>query len=541
MRPPPTPRSESKQDLGFERKPMYRWFYSEHSRKMIGKGLNDFLGDDDTSIANVDMLEIQAALIAPEIRSYTDEDEIWIDYIADLGDGWNSTYTMARLLAEEGRNFVSQGGSFPTQRGKLLLMGGDQVYPAATREEYRNRMQGPYQSALPWVAPHKEFRADLALSKDLDRTMLSRDLLAAFEAEKITLSQEATEGGGWLIIDGVQTYTVEREDESLKVCVDKHPHLFVIPGSNDWYDGLGSFTRLFCQGRWIGGWKTYQSRSYFALKLPHNWWVWGTDVQLASDIDRPQREYFETIARNEMQAGDRIILCTAEPTWVFSATDGPTAYENLKFFENSIIRKHGGILTVALAGDLHHYCRYEAPNPDDQGEKRHRITAGGGGAFLYGTGDMPETLLLDEGEAEEPVRYVQAEDATFPSKSTSRRLSFGGLLFPFKNWRFSLLFGGLYFQFTWLLKSAKNTGEPFLKQISNVDNFWCVLVDIFPIVVDNQSSFIFIVTLIGSLFAACSARTWCGRIILYRFSINTLLIIYSLAEATEVATTGKTH
>ena len=29
--------------------------------------------------------------------------------------------------------------------------------------------------------------------------------------------------------------------------------------------------------------------------------------------------------------------------------------------------------------------------------------------------------------------------------------------------------------------------------------------------------------------------------ILYRFLINTLLIIYSLAEATEVATTGKTH
>ena len=28
---------------------------------------------------------------------------------------------------------------------------------------------------------------------------------------------------------------------------------------------------------------------------------------------------------------------------------------------------------------------------------------------------------------------------------------------------------------------------------------------------------------------------------LYRFLINTLLIIYSLAEATEVATTGKTH
>ena len=31
------------------------------------------------------------------------------------------------------------------------------------------------------------------------------------------------------------------------------------------------------------------------------------------------------------------------------------------------------------------------------------------------------------------------------------------------------------------------------------------------------------------------------KVNLYRFLINTLLIIYSLAEATEVATTGKTH
>ena len=371
------PKSVEVGDFKFEPQPMVRWF---DPKQLAGTGAQAFLSSIFGAYA--DNREVQAVLRTPEIRSYTDEDEIWIDYIADIGDGWNSTYTMAKLLAEEEPELVYQGESFPTQRGKLLLMGGDQVYPTATREEYRNRMRGPYRSALPSVAP-KEFTVDLALSKDLDKTTLSTDLRAAFESEKIGLSGKATvsveeAGDSWLITDGVKTHTVEKEENSLKVRVDKHPHLFAIPGNHDWYDGLRSFTRLFCQGRWIGGWETHQSRSYFALKLPHNWWVWGTDVQLASDIDRPQREYFEKVASEEMQAGDRIILCTAEPTWVYSAIDGPEAYENLKFFENNIIRRNGGILAVALAGDLHHYCRYGGPNTDAPGEQRQRITAGGG-------------------------------------------------------------------------------------------------------------------------------------------------------------------
>ncbi|MBD0259532.1 MAG: hypothetical protein ICV83_27750 [Cytophagales bacterium] len=47
--------------------------------------------------------------------------------------------------------------------------------------------------------------------------------------------------------------------------------LFAIPGNHDWYDGLASFVKQFCQGRWVGGWRTTQTRSYFALALPHNW------------------------------------------------------------------------------------------------------------------------------------------------------------------------------------------------------------------------------------------------------------------------------
>ena len=49
--------------------------------------------------------------------------------------------------------------------------------------------------------------------------------------------------------------------------------------------GLGSFVNLFCHGRSIGAYRTPQSRSYFALRLPGNWWLVGVDSQLHADLD----------------------------------------------------------------------------------------------------------------------------------------------------------------------------------------------------------------------------------------------------------------
>jgi hypothetical protein len=95
------------------------------------------------------------------------------------------------------------------------------------------------------------------------------------------------------------------------------PALYALPGNHDWYDGLVSFMRLFLNKGWFAGWRTWQTRSYFALKLPHRWWLVGVDIQLDSDIDMDQLEYFKWIANEQMQAGDSLILCVAEPEWVY--------------------------------------------------------------------------------------------------------------------------------------------------------------------------------------------------------------------------------
>jgi hypothetical protein len=57
---------------------------------------------------------------------------VWVDFVADLGEGFESTYAIASLLAPAELTV----DSFATKRGQILIMGGDEVYPTATRENY---------------------------------------------------------------------------------------------------------------------------------------------------------------------------------------------------------------------------------------------------------------------------------------------------------------------------------------------------------------------------------------------------------------------
>src|SRR5882724_1679847 len=79
-----------------------------------------------------------------KISSYDEREEMWVDFLADTGDGWNSTYAMASLLAEP----TLTVGGHTTQRGDVLVLGGDQVYPVASRDAYEQRFVGPYDAAL---------------------------------------------------------------------------------------------------------------------------------------------------------------------------------------------------------------------------------------------------------------------------------------------------------------------------------------------------------------------------------------------------------
>jgi hypothetical protein len=315
------------------------------------------------------LIEAIAAGGSDEVYDYTrsgddPRDELWLDYIADTGDGWNSTYAVAYWCSRPDLILpTSFGAQHETKSGEILLFGGDQVYPAASHRDYYERLVRPFETARNYSHPPE-------------------------------------------------------------------PHVFAIPGNHDWYDSLVSFTRLFCSGRWFQGWRTRQKRSYFALRLPQRVWLIGADVQLGSDIDALQIEHFKKVAA-QMSTGDRIIICTAEPHWVFASTyqelDPEYNENNLRYFER-VLERNGARIVAYIAGDLHHYRRHA------NAAGAQKITAGGGGAFLHPT-HAPDASMLGFGFG---LR------SSYPAESVSRRLTWRNLRFPFINPKFGLAMGSMY-------------------------------------------------------------------------------------------------
>lgn len=294
---------------------------------------------------------IEALATQPQsIFDYSQErSELWLDYVSDLGDGWNSTYAVAHALASPTLEVGHADGALETTHaGRVLVFGGDEIYPYPSREAYELHTEKPYATAL----------------------------------------------------------------------AGRHcPDVFAVPGNHDWYDSLIAFSRTFCRPeRGFAGCRTRQTRSYFALRLPADWWLLGIDLQLGADLDEPQVQYFQRVA-TAMDEHARIILCVPEPQWIYepSYPDEPR-YESvaLDFLERRILARP---IEVFLTGDLHYYKRYES----DSGVQR--IISGGGGAFLHPT-HFPAATELPNG---------LRERATWPDRSTSRRLAWRNLLFPLLN------------------------------------------------------------------------------------------------------------
>jgi hypothetical protein len=381
-RPPPArPRSEA--ELGFVRQSFVRWF---HPIELLRAGVFTLLGDLFGSFA--DKREMQAALNLPErgrMLQYAGaalREDFWLDFVADIGDGFNATYSIALLLARETLAVNVDGRSETTRRGRILLMGGDEVYPSASKKNYLDRSVGPYRAALPYIA-----------------------------------------------------------DEA------HAPHLYALPGNHDWYDGLSAFLRQFAQydRRWIGAWRTQQRRSYFARKLPRDYWLWGVDIQLHADIDSPQLGYFHDAAQS-LAPGDRVILATAEPSWVKEAEGEHGGYQSLLRLMREIEERKARVVLV-LTGDSHHYARY-VDGHAAPGTETHFITAGGGGAFLHGTHTLPRRILLpvSSDPAQSGLGRELKRSTIFPSAAISRQLIRSRIwLFPRTN---------LAFAFTWALPWA---------------------------------------------------------------------------------------
>jgi hypothetical protein len=291
--------------------------------------------------------------------------DLWFDYTADTGDGWNPAATVAHVLA---RDSVELEEGKPLPRGRFLVLGGDQVYPVASREDYKQKLVAPFAAALP-------------------------------------------EGS-----------------------LDPEPDLYAVPGNHDWYDGLGAFFGLFAArqpgagpgeparpGRVIGGWRTQQTRSYFALRLADDLWLWGMDTQLEAYVDGPQVRYFIRVASTLMQPGSRVILALPQPSWLPADGEPNVSLKNFFFVRRTLILEMGHRLVMALSGDDHIFTCH-------RDEETLYVTCGGGGAFTGPTHLFPPTLEMD-GPAGERLR-PQEVAPPHPDRPQSRGLMAGVLLLP---------------------------------------------------------------------------------------------------------------
>jgi hypothetical protein len=374
-------------ELGFVRQPAVRWLspglLARSGVEVIVSGtFGKFADKREIQREPQDGMDYSAAA-----------GDLWVDYLSDTGDGWEATYTMAWLLAQP----ALEAGEETLPRGRILLLGGDQVYPSATPEQYEDRFIGPFASALP---------------------------------------------------------TSQHPDK---------PEMYALPGNHDWYDGLVSFLRVFCarDGR-VGDWRTRQRRSYFAIKLPNDWWVWAIDIQLDTYIDDVQLDYF---LRQDLAPGDKVILMTAKPAWVKAVPERtePPSWRYLSYFEERVVRARGAKLPIVITGDLHHYARYE-PASDDAPT---RITAGGGGAYLSATHTLKDSLDLRSLDHDTSVAYERA--AIYPRDKDSRRLSIGILELARLNPSFGALLGVVYVLLGFAMLGALNAGEGGL--LDAVDGF----------------------------------------------------------------------
>ena len=361
----------------------------------------------------------------------SDPHHLIVDYVADVGDGFSSTYTIAKQMAEpETTVRQSDGEAVSLERGSIIVMGGDEVYPAAGPGHYRDRTIGPYRTAFPPESSTAEDGSDIRVP------------------------------------------------------------LFAIPGNHDWYDGLAAFLDRFTVFKSGDdksrrrGWSLHQTRSYFAVQLTDTWWLWGIDIALNADIDTPQMRYFRQVAAM-MPAEAKIVLCTGKPAWFRRGEPGrlgrwvrslqarfgtykppaPDEWDRLTYFlEKSLGPNAASSVRLVLTGDKHFYARHE---PTDDVAKPTVVVAGGGGAYLASTLEAPDNVDLPWQFSSTASTGYEMK-ANWPDQATSRRTGLSALWrIPWGNPELGTVFGILYTLFG--LAAWAGAKEAFAESASTND------------------------------------------------------------------------
>ncbi|KAL5715226.1 hypothetical protein ACHQM5_017075 [Ranunculus cassubicifolius] len=382
---------------------MVPW-YSGTSADLF-KTVFDLLVSVTLFVGRFDMRMMQAAMSKGEdcaqrddllYDHYSEKDDLWFDFMADTGDGGNSSYSVARLLAQPFISLNSGDSEHVLPRGDLLLIGGDLAYPNPSSFTYEKRLFCPFEYAL--QPPHW------------------------YKPEHIAVDKPELPYG----VSNLKKYD--------------GPQSFVIPGNHDWFDGLHTFMRYICHKSWLGGWFLPQKKSYFALQLPKGWWVFGLDQALHCDIDVFQFKFFSELVRDKVGEKDSVIIMTHEPNWLLDWYWNDVSGKNVSHLICDYLK---GRCKLRVAGDLHNYMRHSAivQQQSDKQQRvhvEHLLVNGCGGAFLHPTHVFRKFKKL--------YGSVYETKAAYPNFQDSSKIALGNILkFRKKNWQFDVIGGIVYF------------------------------------------------------------------------------------------------
>ncbi|MGW7103251.1 hypothetical protein [Streptomyces sp. NPDC054838] len=364
-----------------------------------------------------DKREIQGALRAGLLRAPLADpraEEIWIDFVADLGDGFEATCSVASVVAAAQ---LSVAGPGPLPRASLLVLGGDQVYPVASTTAYEDRMKGPYRAALP-SAPDQPLMVALPGNHDW------YDGLTAF----LRIFTQGRRIGGWQTRQTRSYFAVQLPQRWWLVGLDSQ---------------LGSY---FDDPQ-----RRYFETHFSPRLLP------GDSVIVCSAAPTWVKSSEEPNAYNSLHWFDRNIIRTR-----FDRATGNR-------------EDTGASIRLWLTGDKHHYARYaerlpgdgpapEVPVPPDP-QRRQLVTCGLGGAFLAATHRLPKALTLPPPisrmrEKDSPPPVFTLAERTYPDQEESRSLAraiakpWSRYWLPRRNRGFSLLAGALHLVLVLLASGA---------------------------------------------------------------------------------------
>ncbi|XP_039171243.1 uncharacterized protein LOC104449600 isoform X2 [Eucalyptus grandis] len=333
----------------------------------------DLLVSVTVFVGRFDMRMMQAAMNKVEdgveqdllYDHFSQRDDFWFDFMADTGDGGNSSYSVARLLAQPSLCVPTSESVLSLPRGNLLLIGGDLAYPNPSAFNYERRFFCPFEYALqppPWYKP-----------------------------EQIAVNKPELPFG---------LLELKRYDG---------PQAFIIPGNHDWFDGLHTFMRYICHKSWLGGWFMPQRKSYFALQLPKGWWIFGLDMALHCDIDVYQFNFFSELVKNKVADDDSVIIMTHEPNWLLDWHCNEVSGKNVSHLICDYLK---GRCKLRIAGDLHYYMRHSYVPSGSPVYVQHLLVNGCGGAFLHPTHAFGDFKQFCGARYETKAAYPSFEDSS---------------------------------------------------------------------------------------------------------------------------------